>query len=261
MLKTPPDSPDSPEAGAYPFSFHRLDVSAPLLDEINAMLDWRAGTLLNGRLLGRLGVTTNKRTEPGAVPDPRITRLHGLLNLTGKSVLEVGCFEGIHTLGLRLFTSDVTAIDIRPSNIVKTLTRLSLHGADAKVFLKDVESLAPDFGSFDLVFHCGVLYHLMSPVEHLAALGSMCRYLFLDTHIAKDEAEIVERRIGEFSFRGAYYNEAGWLDPFSGKDPKSIWLTRDSLHDALIRAGFTSVNILEEREERNGPRLALLASR
>src|SRR5678816_860019 len=145
-------------SGRFPFPFLKLEVPSALVSEVNGMLDWHAGTVLDGRILGRLGVRAGKRTEPGAVPDRRIVNLHELINLTGKSVLEVGCFEGIHTLGLRLYCQDVTAVDIRPSNVVKTLTRLSMHGSNAKVFVADVEALPDQFGTFDLIFHCGVLY-------------------------------------------------------------------------------------------------------
>jgi 2-polyprenyl-3-methyl-5-hydroxy-6-metoxy-1,4-benzoquinol methylase len=239
--------------------FRRIELSERDLREINGMLDWRAGTLLDCRLLGRVGVTPGKRTEPAPVPDPRIVALHRLIDLRGKSVLEVGCFEGIHTLGLRMFSEDVTAIDIRPVNVIKTVARLSYHGTWAKVFQADVETLETSFGVFDLIFHCGVLYHLMAPVEHLMAVGRMCRYLFLDTHVARDEKRIVTLEIDGYPYRGAFHDEGGWADPFSGKDRRSLWLTRESLDEALRRAGFANLKVLEEREERNGPRLSLLA--
>ncbi|HET9943937.1 MAG TPA: class I SAM-dependent methyltransferase, partial [Terriglobia bacterium] len=128
--------------GRYPCTFRKLELSDSTLTEVNNLLDWHAGTLLNGRVLGRLGTTPGKRTVPGEVPDYRIKRLHELIDLTGKSILEVGCFEGIHTLGLRLYSDDVTAIDIRPLNVIKTVTRLSMYGTHAKVFVADVEDLS-----------------------------------------------------------------------------------------------------------------------
>jgi 2-polyprenyl-3-methyl-5-hydroxy-6-metoxy-1,4-benzoquinol methylase len=255
------DEFDQAARDRYPFTFRKLKIPDSTLSEINSMLDWRAGTLLDGRILGRLGVTPGKRTSPGRIPDYRIEKLHQLVNLTGKSILEVGCFEGIHTLGLKLYSDDVTAIDIRPLNVVKTLARLSMHGANAKVFVADVEELSAEFGQFDVVFHCGVLYHLMSPVEHLLSLGPVCNTIFLDTHVARDEAAIIERKAGEFLYRGAYHGEADWLDPFSGKDAQSFWLTKESLREALLGAGFSLLTLIEDREERNGPRVAILAAK
>jgi len=231
------------------------------LKEINQMLDWHAGSWLDGRLLGRLARKPGKRVGPEPIPDPRIIKLHNRLDLQGKSVLEVGCFEGLHTVGLRMYTDRVTAIDVRPVNVVKTLARLSCYGYSAEVFVKDAETLDRTFGTFDLIFHCGVLYHLVEPVSHLLALGTMTTHLFLDTHVARDEKHLEDRVWNGQSYRGAYHDEGGWADPFSGKDARGFWLTWESLQEALRRAGFSSIDWIEEREERNGPRVALLASR
>src|SRR5262249_45176941 len=134
--------------------------------------------------------------------------------------------------------------------------------SSARVFLADVETMTSHLGRFDLVFHCGVLYHLMHPVEHLEALAKVCSALFLDTHVARDERRMRKRDASGFIYRGAYHGEGGWKDPFSGKDTESFWLTRKSLEAALRRAGFHSISVIEEeRAERNGPRLALLAQR
>lgn len=231
------------------------------LDEINGMLDWHAGTLLpDGRLLGRLAKKPGKRPEPQQIPDWRISQLHKMINLSQKSVLEIGCFEGIHTAGLVHYCPDVTAIDVRPQNVMKTLARLSWHGLSAKVFQADAEELGPEFSSFDVIFHVGVLYHLKSPVEHLRALGAMCTYLYLDTHVAAGDGKTALTIAGN-TYRGTLYTERGWKDPFSGKDSHSFWLSRDSLLLALKHAGFSKARILQERDERNGPRALLLARR
>lgn len=241
------------------YPLRTLEISDRDLGEINALLPWHAATMLGARLLGRLGVSRGKRTRPDSVPDRRIVWLNERLDLREKSVLEVGCFEGIHTLGLRLFSRDITAIDVRPANVVKTLARLSYHGADAKVFQADVERLGSHFGHFDLMFHCGVLYHLTRPVEHLFAAAGMCSFLFLDTHVAPEEDGREELEFRGVGYQGRYQGEGGWSDPFSGKAPRSFWLTEKSLLAALEAAGFSRVEFLERRAERNGPRVALLA--
>lgn len=230
------------------------------LAEINTLLDWHAGTLLpDGRLLGRF--TPDKRPEPGRIPDRRIRLLNSMIPLKGKRVLEVGCFEGIHTIGLRRHGAKVTAIDVRPQNVIKTMTRLSWHGMSANVRQFDAERITPDFPAFDIVFHFGVLYHMMRPVEHLHNVAPICDYLYLDTHIAQDETEVVSFSVGGENYRGAKHGEGGWGSPFSGKDAEALWLTRASLMQALERAGFAHAQVLQERDERSGPRLLLLAAR
>lgn len=232
------------------------------LAEINKMLDWHAGTRLpDGRVLGRLEVKPGKRPQPQAIPDARIKRLNDLVGLKGKHVLEVGCFEGIHTAGLLKFGARVTAVDLRPQNVVKTLARLSYHGLSARVFQLNVEQMDGVVGRFDLIFHFGVLYHLAKPVEHIRTIAPMCTHLYLDTHIAPEDKRPREISVEGRTYQGVDYSEGGWADPFSGAQAKSFWLTRESLTAALNEAGFAKVDYLQDRAERNGPRVLLLASR
>lgn len=240
-----------------------LKISDQELAEVNEMLDWYSGTVLpDGRLLGKFGVRSNKRQSPQVIPDKRIVRLDQLVGLANKKILEVGCFEGIHTVGLRMFAEYVTAIDVRPANVLKTLARLAYHGTYAKVFQMNAEELNADFGVFDVVFHCGVLYHLLNPIEQLIAIGKIAsQYLYLDTHIAGNEKNMEIRTHDGLTYSGAYHGEGGWHDPFSGKDARAFWLTYESLALGLRLAGFGNVEILQERSERNGPRVAILASK
>ena len=232
------------------------------LEEINTMLPWYAAAPLpDGRLLGRLDARAGKRKQPGRIPDKRIVRLNDVVPLRSLRVIEVGCFEGIHTMGLLQFSDDVTAIDVRPINVVKTAIRVSLSGLRARVAVQDVEKLDPNFGRFDLMFHCGVLYHLLNPAEQLLTMGALVEHVFLDTHVARDEPKISERVIGSTTYQGAFHDEGGWSDPFSGRDPTAFWLTLDSVKSLLKAAGFVKQDLWEVREERNGPRISLLASK
>jgi len=241
-------------------SFRNVDLSAELVEEANQAFDWRAATQLpNGLMLGRM--FEHKRPVPQTIPDKRIVLLNSLIGLKGKSVLEIGCFEGIHTIGLRTFTDDVTAIDLRPANVFKALARLSLHGADAKVYVADCEKLDASFGHFDVVFHFGVLYHLMQPVEHLQSLGKLGDTLFLDTHVAVADAEMTRETVNGREYAYTLAHEGGWSDPFSGKDPSSKHLALESLQAAIADAGFTTQRLLNYRLERNGPRVLIIASR
>lgn len=246
-------------------SSFRQKISPPLLDdeiiaEINAMFDWHAAAELpDGRLLGR--VTPGKRPTPNAIPDRRIELLNSFIDLSNKSVLEIGCFEGIHTTGLGMFSPSVTGIDVRPSNVMKTLARLSLHGVDAQAFVADCEKITNGFGEFDVCFHFGVLYHLLHPVEHLAGLGEVCEFLYLDTHYTLDNSVDTVFESGGVEYFGRSIVEGGWKDPFSGKDSKAIHLTAGSLMKALSQAGFEQRRIIQIRDERNGPRILILASK
>ena len=231
------------------------------VSELNEMLDWHSATELpSGELLGRLGVNKGKRDQPQKIPDKRILRLDDLIDLENKNVLELGCFEGIHTIGLVNAGAKVTAIDARPSNVAKTLVRCAYHGVFPKVYEFDVENLNSQFGSYDLIFHCGVLYHLQNPIEHLLRLKGVANYIFLDTHISTEEKSHAVMYEG-IEYFGCLVDEGGWSDPFSGVGNKSLWLTKESLMKALNNSGYLNFIFSEVRDERNGARISLLASR
>lgn len=225
------------------------------LKEINESLSWHSGVELpDGRILGSL--TKSKRKDPEPIPDYRVQKLNETLDLAGRSVLELGCFEGAHTLSLLKYTDNVTAVDIRPQNVINTLTRLSVFGETAKVFVCNVEDIDKDFeeGYFDVIFHCGVLYHLKNPVEHLLKLKTMCSYMVLDTHIADDDSQTTKHEDHE----GYFFGEGGWESPFAGKDDVAFWLTEDALKDVLQKANYDIEEEWEKRKERNGTRISWL---
>lgn len=239
----------------------KLRLSDSSLQELNAALPWHAGTLLeDGRLVGRLDARPDKREDVQPVPDKRIRRLDAALALAGKSVLEVGCFEGIHTLGLRHFGAEVTAVDLRPINVIKTLARLSAHGESARVFVLDVEAAEAALGHFDVVFHCGVLYHLEDPVTHLRTLLPACDAIYLDTHVAGAGRDGDALTVEGQTFRGYRHHEGGWNDPFSGRGANAFWLTMPDLLGLVEAQGF-ACETWSERVERNGARVGFLARR
>jgi tRNA (mo5U34)-methyltransferase len=231
------------------------------LDQINNMLPWFAGTQLpDGRILGSLEARPGKRELVQSIPDKRIARLDETLGLSGKKVLEIGCFEGIHTIGLCSFGADVTAVDLRPLNVIKTMARLASYGYSAAVFPIDVEDPSLDLPDFDLVFHCGVLYHLEDPVSHLDRLLPRCRAIYLDTHVADESQDDAVLEARGRTFSGHHHYEAGWADPFSGRGSSAFWLKSSDLVGLLQQAGF-AVEMWSERDERNGRRVGLLARR
>lgn len=230
-------------------------IDDDILKEINETLDWHSGIELpDGRILGSL--TRSKRDKPETIPDRRIEKLESEIGLQGKRILEIGCFEGAHTLGFLKYTKDVTAIDIRPSNVINTLTRLSVMGEKANVHVCNVEDLkAEDIkDKFDIVFHCGVFYHLKNPVKHFESLKGISEYILLDTHIAK-ETESKEVITG---YSGMIIPEGGWLQPFAGKDVYAIWLCESSLRKLVTDNGYKVYQEWEYREERNGDRICWL---
>jgi hypothetical protein len=175
----------------------------------------------------------------------------------------VGCFEGVHTIALCRLADEVTAVDARVENVVKTLVRCAFFDVRPRVLVYDLERDEEDeVLRADLCHHVGVLYHLEDPVSHLRRLGTwISRGLMLDTHYAQDEDATEEYEVDGEGFRFRRYRELGRRDVFSGVRPSSKWLRLEDITELLRGAGFGSVDVVETREERNGARVLLFAER
>jgi hypothetical protein len=234
------------------------------LSELNSLLDWQCYVLDGrGRWFGNIA-WGGKRSKSQEIPDRRIKLMNERFHLADKHVLEVGCFEGIHTVGLSMFARKVTAIDSRIENVVKTIVRCAMFGYGPLVFKHDVEDQTATTGipEVDVIHHVGVLYHLRDPVNHLIGLGGHCRVgMMLDTHYCLDEEATGEYQVRGKTYRYKKYRESGYQDVFSGMYDHAKWLRLADIQMVLGEAGFSKVDIVEDRRERNGPRTLLFAER
>ncbi len=232
------------------------------LDRLNNLLPWAAYVVdEKGRAFGKAH-SKNKRNTPQKIPDYRANILDEKVGLHGKTVLEVGCFEGIHTVGLAKKGALVTAFDSRIENIVKTMVRCSAFNVRANVCYWNLENEKPDYiQEYDIVHHIGVLYHLLNPIQHLKEISACAKStLLLDTHVALEE-ELDTDTFKGFEYR--YYNfiEGGRESPFAGMKESAKWIYLEDLIKYLKELGFSDVDILEQREERNGHRVLICASK
>lgn len=232
------------------------------LERLNALLPWHCFTLdRKGRRFGSTA-SASKRSAPQQIPDYRIADLNSRIPLAGKEVLEVGCFEGIHTVALCQYGARVKAIDARVDNVVKTMVRTSFYGVAPRVFVRDLDNPGADNSDLgcDVCLHIGVLYHLVDPVRHLRDLGRRINEaLLLDTHYTTTPDSTYES--GGSTFRYQRYREGGKADPFSGMHDHAKWLRLEDLDAVLQELGFAKPQVLETRLERNGPRVLMLAEK
>ncbi|MCB9072200.1 MAG: methyltransferase domain-containing protein [Bdellovibrionaceae bacterium] len=235
------------------------------LHELNEMLDWKCFVVdSKGRRFGK-PATKSKRASPQVIPDYRLAILQQRLPLSDKHVLEVGCFEGIHTIGLCQVAKKVSAIDSRISNVVKTAVRCQFFSVQPEVFVFDLEKMNTQNLSAlrcDVLHHIGVLYHLVDPVEQIRLFGEYVKdAVLLDTHYATEDMANAsyETKLGVKKYYR--YTEGGYKDAFAGMHGHAKWLQLDDLVDILKQTGFSQVEVIEKRQERNGPRVLIFAHR
>jgi tRNA (mo5U34)-methyltransferase len=234
------------------------------LARLNELLPWQCFTVDPiGRPFGG-AAWRGKRVVPEVIPDRRVALMHERFDLSNKHVLEIGCFEGIHTIALCRLAGRVTAIDARVENVVKTVVRCAFFDERPRVFVHDVdgEQADNDLMKSEVCHHVGVLYHLEDPIAHLRRLGRwISRGLMLDTHYAREQDVTDEYQVDGERFRFRSYKELGRRDVFSGMRSTSKWIRLDDIEGVLRQAGFDTVEVVETREERNGPRVLLFAER
>jgi SAM-dependent methyltransferase len=96
----------------------------------------------------------------------------------GSSVLEAGCGVGAQTLTLARNSpgARITSIDLSDASVAEARRRADAAGVTNVVFRQaDIFALPFDRASFDHVFVCFVLEHLVRPIEALHALGVLLK--------------------------------------------------------------------------------------
>ena len=182
-------------------------------------------------------------------------------DLKGKRVLEVGPYHGYLTGRLAEFAGFVLGIEGKPDN-VRIANEALQSQPNARVVLGDVRELSVEtHGRWDLIFHCGVLYHLDAPCEHLANVAAMTDTLYLETYYVEEPP--VDRAPATQLLGGVEYHGYLWPEypskPKSGLQPQSLRLVYDDLLLVLKNVGFLDVEIVTKRQSTKGNWLILMA--
>src|SRR5260370_3649312 len=124
--------------------------------------------------------------------------------VAGKLVVDLGCLEGGYTVELARAGFAALGIEDRECNFENCLrVKAGTHLPDLTFVCDDVKNLGM-YGVFDVLFCCGLLYHLNEPRKFVELMAQACRRaIIIDTHVADT------RRNGKFSLSRVTQNE-GW---------------------------------------------------
>jgi tRNA (mo5U34)-methyltransferase len=181
---------------------------------------------------------------PGAIPLAEMQANFAYLqlpdDLSGKRVLDIGCWDGFYSFECERRGADVVAVDCwRPDGFFLAHEALQSHVQfhELSVYELSRERL----GSFDIVLLLGVLYHLRHP---LLALERVCEmtddFALIETHVI-DKARDVHFPVLEFyewdELGGQYDN---WCGPNTAG---LLAMTRS--------AGFVRPEVLQQHVSRS----------
>ena len=184
-------------------------------------------------------------------------------------IVDLGCLEGGYSIEFARRGYEVVGIDARQLNIDRARAARDDLGLDRlEFYVDDVKNLA-DYGTFDVVFCSGLLYHLDEPRAFLPLLGRLTRRaLILNTHYARTvaprydddgddpsvHAERTDFSLSELSehegLPGRWYPEYDADAPRDAvesdlwaafSNDRSFWPTKPALLGACREAGFDVV--------------------
>ena len=175
-------------------------------------------------------------------------------DLSGKSVLDIGCNAGFYSIEMKRRGADrVLGLDLDPAYLAQARFAAEVLGMQIEFQQLSVYDLPQLEEKFDLVIFMGVLYHLRHPLlaldlirEHVAKdlllFQSMQRGSNAASSIEQDydfwETDIFERA----DFPRMYFVEKRYAH-----DPTNWWIPNRACVEAMLRsAGFTIINHPEE---------------
>ena len=174
----------------------------------------------------------------------------------GHSIVDLGCLEGGFTVEFARMGFDSLGLEVRESNLEAcryVQERLSLPNLR---FVRDDAWNLPRHGVFDVVYCCGLLYHIESPVAFVKMLARQARKaVILNTHFATSEpsetyalSEMTESEGVPGRWFAEYDAETVRTDAdreplrwASWSNDRSFWIKREHIFGVLYNAGFDLV--------------------
>lgn len=134
-------------------------------------------------------------------------------DLTGRSLLDIGCWDGFYTFETERHGACVTSVDCwQPSNFFAAREALNSKAEFHELNVYDIRT--DKIGSFDIVLFMGVLYHLRHPLLALERVCEVTRdFAIIESHIIDKmrEADEPVMEFYEFDELGGQYDN--WWAP------------------------------------------------
>jgi tRNA (mo5U34)-methyltransferase len=162
-------------------------------------------------------------------------------DLSGCTVLDIGCNAGFYSLRLAERGARVTGIDHDPRYLAQARLAADVRGVDIRFLRLDVYDVERLGRQFDYVLFMGVLYHLRHPLLALERVASMFRRTLVFQTLVRGSSEPFQpardypfeeqSAFADPRFPALYFIESS----FAG-DQTNWWIPNDSAAAAMLRS-------------------------
>jgi tRNA (mo5U34)-methyltransferase len=188
------------------------------------------------------GIVTSGRYDP----TPVLPQIGFPEDLTGKTVLDIGTYDGFFAFEAeKRGAQRVLAMDRHPATQFGFSTAHELLRSRVEYTVGSVYDLSPEtHGTFDVVIFVGVLYHLRHPLLALDRIHSVCReYAVVESHVL-DRAFVHEGRHLALDQVDSRLGESCLAQYYPGNELSCDWSnwwspTVECLRAMLATSGFT----------------------
>lgn len=175
-------------------------------------------------------------------------------DLTGKSVLDIGCNAGFYSLEMKRRGAErVVGVDSDEGYLAQARFAAEVNGADIEFRRLDVYDVGRLAERFDLVLFMGVLYHLRHP---LLALDLLYDHVVGDTLVFQSlmrGGKEVHALAPDYPFsETGIFDKPGYplmyfVERRYSHDPTNWWIPNNACAEAMLRsAGFDIVDHPED---------------
>lgn len=170
-------------------------------------------------------------------------------DLTGWSVLDIGCNAGFYSFELARRGAEVTAIDVDPHYLRQARWAAGQFGLEDRVTFREMQvySLAHEDASYDLVWFMGVFYHLRYPLLALDLVARKTRRLMMFQTLTFPDSEEHQPVENLWLSNRNVMGHPGWpkmafIEHRLRNDPTNWWAANHTCVEAMLRSsGFRIV--------------------
>ena len=189
----------------------------------------------------------------------------------GMTILELGPLEGMHTHRFgQLGAARILAIESNVEAYLKCLIMKEALG------MKNAEFLLGDFSlylkdcteRFDLVFACGVLYHMEDPLSLIRGIARASDRCFVWTHYfdeRRTEGRVAVPAAADgltATYYRVQYQDRAEPSFWGGNKPSASWMTRDDILAAFRHFGLGEIDVIaDDPDAQHGPTITFTARR